>query len=143
MTDELANVDNAAKVRYLAIKLLTSLMNCRFTNNSCPTSYNIASHYFLYNFFFSNSSLSELEKDFGSFRVGLRNLRKEHDLQKLRKESGKSDPEDQFVAVMSEFLHVAEVAYNELEEKLEEAKKRVSYLMKLKLVRLCEERGAP
>ena len=77
------------------------------------------------------SSLSELEKDFGSFRVGLRNLRKEHDLQKLRKESGKSDPEDQFVAVMSEFLHVAEVAYNELEEKLEEAKKRVSYLIKL------------
>ena len=58
--------------------------------------------------------------------MGLRNLKKELELQKTRKENGKAVEEDQFVVVMSGFMHVAEVAFNELEEQLQEAKKRVS-----------------
>lgn len=75
-------------------------------------------------------SLGEVDKDVAQLRVGFKNLKAELELQKARVLAGQSDPNDQFVPVMTDFVTVATFGFTELEEMLVEAKKRVSGLVK-------------
>ncbi|XP_078490122.1 disheveled-associated activator of morphogenesis 2 isoform X2 [Ciona intestinalis] len=76
-------------------------------------------------------NLGELEKEIGILRLGLKNLKTELDIQKKRVESGQTLPEDQFVPVMTDFVTVASVTFQELEEQLSEAKTKFNRVVEL------------
>jgi len=66
-------------------------------------------------------NLSELEKEVGQLRIGMRNLKKEIEVMTSRNTSQSGD---KFVPVMQEFVTVASLHFSELDDTLQSAKEK-------------------
>ncbi|KAG5846969.1 hypothetical protein ANANG_G00120600 [Anguilla anguilla] len=63
-------------------------------------------------------NMTELEKEIGSLRSGLKNVENELEFQQKRPQ----DPGDKFVSVVSQFITVASFSFSDVEDSLQEAK---------------------
>uniref|UniRef100_A0AAX7SYV5 Dishevelled associated activator of morphogenesis 1b n=1 Tax=Astatotilapia calliptera TaxID=8154 RepID=A0AAX7SYV5_ASTCA len=68
-------------------------------------------------------NMTELEKDIGNLRSGLKSVESELEYQK----KGPQEPGDKFVSVVSQFITVASFSFTDVEDSLIEAKELVSH----------------
>ena len=101
---ELPSLRAAAKIKYLSL-----LYNYEL--------------YVVFTQVFFLFSLAELESEISALRLGFREIKQELEFHRTKTSSSTSD--DKFVSVMTTFTSVATYNFQELEEQLQEARKKV------------------